>query len=78
MNMTTYETPAIIGETQGSPLTHCCSYAASHQPTSALRKSVVIYELHTRDRTQGFLHTGDFACPDVETKEELRLRRRIA
>lgn len=41
------------------------------QPTNSL----VIYALRIRDRTQGFLHTGDFLGPDVETREARRARR---
>ena len=39
-------------------------------------KPLVIYAAVTRDRTQGFLHTGDFGKnPDVETVAVRRERR---
>jgi hypothetical protein len=36
---------------------------------------VVLYALRIRDRTQGFLHTGDFAGPDVEDVGDRKARR---
>ncbi|HLD39365.1 MAG TPA: hypothetical protein VJB05_03570 [archaeon] len=51
------------------------NYRNSIERYTELAEPLVIYAAITRDRTQGFLHTGDFISPDVETIIARRERR---
>jgi hypothetical protein len=44
---------------------------------SALAKSAspILYAVRSRDRTQGFLRTGDFVGPEVENLRQRKARR---